>query len=102
MKSDPEYSFVFSAEAHDDLVDIQSYTFSTYGEGQWIKYNILLDQAMKKILQNPLLGHIRDDVPDQYRTWKVESHVLIYRIDSELIYLVRVLHKRMNFTLKFE
>ncbi|MBV6645244.1 MAG: type II toxin-antitoxin system RelE/ParE family toxin [Cyclobacteriaceae bacterium] len=89
-----------SAEAYDDLVDIQNYT-TTHGEKQLRKYEELLDKAMIHILEHPLSGHMRDDVPDGYLTWNVGEHVIIYRIEQLVLYIVRALHGKMNFTFQF-
>ncbi len=95
--SGPSYTLEISHEAYDDLIDIQNYTFQEYGENQWERYSIILEQALEHILKYPFSGHLREDVPKDYLTWQVEEHVFIYRIDTGTIYLVRVLHKKMNF-----
>ena len=77
--SNLKYTLELSAEAYDDLVDIQNYTFTTHGETQLNKYEELLDKAMIHILEYPLSGHTRDDVPKGYLTWNVGEHVIIYR-----------------------
>ncbi len=60
-----------------------------------------LDNGMAHIIQNPQSGHKRDDVPEGYFVWTVREHIMIYRIAGETIYLVRILHGRMNFKLHF-
>ena len=96
-----KYTLELSAEAHDDLVDIQNYTFTVYGENQLKKYEDLLDKALLHMLEYPLSGHKRGDVPENYLTWNVGEHVIIYRMEEQIIYIVRVLHDKMNFTFQF-
>lgn len=95
--SDHKYILEISNEAEDDLTDIQSYTFKEFGEKQWEKYSLLLEQGLEHILCFPYSGHVRKDIPKNYLSWPVEEHIMIYRIEGELVYLIRVLHKKMNF-----
>ena len=101
MKLSPEYVLELSAEAYDDLVNIQNYTFSKYGEGQWQEYGSDLDKGMLQLLKHPFSGHLRPDTPDGYQALAVREHVMIYRIENKTIYLVRILHSKMNFTFQF-
>lgn len=98
---DPKYVLELSEEAYNDLIDIQNYTYAQYGENQWKAYGCDLDDGMAHIVAHPFLGHQRSDVPKGYLTCKVREHVMIYRIEGETIYLVRVLHGRMDFRLYF-
>ena len=100
--SDPEYNLALSAEAFDDLLNIQNYTFSQYGEAGWLKYGHDLDNTMLHIQMHPNAGHRKDDVPPGYLAWVVNEHVMIYRIKEQTIYLVRVLHAKMDFRFQFK
>lgn len=100
--SSPEYHLELSAEAYDDLLNIQNYTFTEFGESGWLKYGRELDVAMQQIQMHPNAGHSRDDIPSDYLAWVVNEHVMIYRIKEQTIYLVRVLHAKMNFRFQFK
>ena len=41
-----EYTIELSEEAYDDLVNIQNYTYTQFGEKQWQKYSALIDKAL--------------------------------------------------------
>mgnify|MGYP006445559695 CR=1 FL=1 len=56
---------------------------------------------MQHIQQHPLTGHHREDMPSDYVAWAVNEHVMIYRIEGQTIYLVRVLHGKMDFRFQF-
>jgi toxin ParE1/3/4 len=99
--SDHKYVLKLSLEAYDDLVDIQNYTYQEYGENQWLKYGDDLEQGMNHILNHPFSGHTREDIPKDYLVWPVREHLLIYRIELEVVYLVRILHERMDFRFQF-
>lgn len=99
--SNPDYDLKLSEEAYDDLINIQNYTFSFYGEDGWIKYGHALDEAMKHIQFHPHSGHHREDIPQSYLAWNINEHIMIYRIEDQVIYLVRVLHGKMDFRFQF-
>lgn len=100
--SDKSYALKISFEAYDDLIDIQQYTFQKFGESQLLKYELLLNEALILIQTNPNIGHTRPDIPNEYLAWPVGEHILIYRMEEVVIYLVRVLHNRMDFRFQFE
>jgi plasmid stabilization system protein ParE len=99
--SSRRYTLLLSAEAHDDLTDIQNYTYITYGEKQWKKYGQDLRQGLAHIRDYPLSGIKRPDLPEGYLAWPVNEHVLIYRVENKVVYLVRVLHARMDLRFQF-
>lgn len=99
--SNRKYTLRLSSEAYDDLTDIQNYTFSTYGEKQWERYGRDLKKGLTHIRDYPMSGINRADLPDGYLAWPVSEHVLISRIEERTVYLVRVLHARMDFRFQF-
>ena len=101
MKSNPEYVLELSDEAYDDLINIQNYTYDQHGESKWYEYGTDLDKGMTQLLEHPFSGHARDDIPRGYQASTVREHVMIYRVEDKTIYLVRILHGKMNFTFQF-
>lgn len=96
-----EYTIELSEEAYDDLVNIQNYTYTQFGEKQWQKYSALIDKAFAVLQEHTFVGHSRNDIPDGYQAWLVQKHVVIYRVEKTIVYVVRVLHGRMNFRYQF-
>lgn len=45
---------------------------------------------------NPQMGRRRDDLPETHRSYLVGSHVIIYRIETDHVGIVRILHQRME------
>lgn len=88
-------------EAHDDLVNIYNYSLINFGEIQANKYLEKIEGAFNFLLKEPFAGYSRSDVPSLYNCWKVESHCVIYRIEDDILYVVRVLHGNMNFNYHF-
>ncbi|MCK5374314.1 MAG: type II toxin-antitoxin system RelE/ParE family toxin [Alphaproteobacteria bacterium] len=99
--SEVNYVLELSNEAYDDLINIQNYTYECYGEAKWKDYGQDLNAAMTHIMRNPLSGHARDDVPSGYQAWNVSEHVMICRIENKTIFLIRVLHNKMDFRFQF-
>lgn len=62
----PNFNLVLSDEAVSDLIDIQTYIFSEFGESQWKKYNQILENGLQHIMQFPESGHPRNDLPKIY------------------------------------
>lgn len=93
--------FEITDSAAEDLVKIFEYTFKVHGENQWFLYKSTINQNIDKLIKNPLIGHSRIDIPKNCLAWKVGKHFFIYRIYNETIYLLRVLHERMDFAFHF-
>jgi len=94
-----KYKIAFSSRAEKDFKSIQRYTLKTYGDKQvWI-YTGMLKEGLRKLAENPkLYGHSRPDIPQIYRAYKIGEHSLVYRIDSDTVYLVAILHGSMDFS----
>lgn len=80
-----------SSQAEADLADI------------WLRIALdnvdaadaLLDRISSQlalISQNPEIGRFRPEIRMDLRSFPVESHLLLYRIESEGTYIVRVVH----------
>ncbi|MCH8209292.1 MAG: type II toxin-antitoxin system RelE/ParE family toxin [Nitrospinae bacterium] len=103
MKSsrDLDYILDLSENAEDDLRNIQQYTFEKYGERQVYVYEEILNKALATLLHNPKLGHKRPDIPPEYKAYPVGQHVIVFRVEDQTVYVVRVLHGSMDFSLRF-
>ena len=86
----------FSRRARADLRGIWSYTIEHWGKGQAEAYLALIEGAVDAIVDNPELGRPCNEVRQGYRKHLVGSHVLFYRIEGKAIFVIRVLHGRMN------
>jgi plasmid stabilization system protein ParE len=52
-----------------------------------------LHQAIDNLVENPSLGHFRDDVADRrYRFWCEYSYLIVYRVTGQILRVVRVIH----------
>ena len=92
---------VFSPAAQIDLEQIWDYT-NGQGADQANKYIRVLQRAVERLADNPLIGRACDEVGDGYRRHAAGSHTIYYRITNELIVVVRVLHQRMDVDRQFD
>jgi len=65
------------------------------------KYSTAIDATFLFLKNNFEVGFSRSDIPDLYKSYPVLTHVIIYRIDKEIIYIIRVLHIKMDFNYQF-
>lgn len=87
-----------SDQARSDLRNIWKYSFENWGE---IVSNNYIHQISRKInkdlVRNPKLGIMCNDVKYKYRKIAVGSHLVFYKVDAKKIFVVRILHKRMDY-----
>jgi toxin ParE1/3/4 len=89
--------FVLSPRARADLDEIWSYTMQRWGVDQAERYLRRIAEAVDLITENPDLGRNCDHVRQGYQKYPVGSHVLFYRQIQDMIDVVRILHRQMDF-----
>jgi toxin ParE1/3/4 len=93
-----KYAVRLSERAQKDFKAIQRYTLKRYGEKQILKYSTMMKSGIENIAGNPTLyGHSRPDIPERYRSHQIGEHSIIYRVDENKIFIVAILHGRMDF-----
>ena len=92
--SSPKRRIELSQQSTADFRDLLSYTLTTGGESQLAKYRASINDALHVILQNPSAG--RPSVKPTLKVLAVEHHRIFYRTIDDTIYVVRILHKRMD------
>ena len=104
MKSNQESEYVLdlSQEARDDIRSILQYTFETYGEAQADAYENVLNKALVSIIGSPGIGHKRLDLPSDCRAFQAGQHLVIFRVEETVIYVLRILHGSMDIGRHFD
>jgi toxin ParE1/3/4 len=90
-----------SPEAQDDLTSILSYTRRRWGERQRDIYAAAIEVALGTIGDHPQIGRVRSDLGENLRAYRVEHHLIFYRIEPTVIRVERILHERMDATAAF-
>jgi len=87
---------VVADAAQQDLHDIARYTEQTWGAAQRRRYLDALRQRFALICERPSVGAPRDEIRQGYRSIASDRHVIFYRVSSEIVEIVRVLHGNMD------
>lgn len=97
------FAITISPEAKRDIKAIFEYSIETFGEMQTEKYMDSLDKTLVTVQNMPSRGHTRKDIPNKYLAISSGQHSIIYRFDEKInrVFVIRVLHTRMDFTQKF-
>ena len=81
-----------SLEADQDLEEIFHYTRKEFSLDQAIKYLQGIDELTYKLVDFPEMGKERPEIKVGLRSMPFGSHVIFYRILTDRIRIVRVLH----------
>jgi toxin ParE1/3/4 len=73
-----------------------------FGVRQTEQYYNSLKKCLELLGKNPKMGIDAFDVQVGYRRFQHQSHVIFYRIHSDGVIIVRILHKRMDIDKHFE
>lgn len=88
--------WVLSENAADDLIEIFVYTYRECGERQAETYTVEIESKFLMLAENPKMGREVSEVPGEYRQSIYHGHVIVYRVERQGIFIVRVLHSRQN------
>jgi len=88
--------YELSSLAGEDLERIWLYTYETWSITQAdFYYNLILDE-IEKLCNHPEIGRTIEKVKRDHRIREVKSHLIIYKIKNDIIYVDRILHQRMD------
>ena len=89
--------YVISPRAQEDIEEIWNYTADRWGVEQADRYVRSIQAAIETIAGDPRRGRSCDEVRGGYRKFAVGSHMLFFRLVSDQVDVVRVLHQQMDF-----
>jgi toxin ParE1/3/4 len=89
--------FVLTPRAQTDLDEIWDYTVERWGFDQAEIYTRQLWTDITTVADRPSLGRDCSEVRVGYRKYASGSHVLFYRLTTDGIDVVRILHERMDY-----
>ena len=88
--------YVFAPAADDDLVEIYLYTFERWSRDQADLYTARIVETCDRLAAGTLTGKRIPEFSDRYLKAPVGSHFIIFRRDSDLLTIIRILHQRMD------
>ena len=90
----PRYAFTQRALA--DLKEIARYTRKTWGLKQARLYRKELELNIQKLALSPDMGHLREEVTQSVRSFRVARHIAFYVAGDAGITVLRILHPSMD------
>jgi toxin ParE1/3/4 len=85
-----------SRAAINDLDSIWSYSAKRWGDDQADSYIEAITTAFSSLAQVPFIARACDHIRKGYRCFRVEQHIVYFRVTSYGIAIFRVLHSRMD------
>ena len=92
----PLRTLVLAEQAQEDDEDRLNQTLQRWGERQHDRYAAPLYDAFLVLVQQPAIGHHSRQLPTHYRLLPVGRHLVAYRFTDTMIYVVRIVHDRMD------
>lgn len=82
--------------ARRDIRSIRLYGLAHWDEHRADSYSEAIQESFERIRENPQLGIVRKDLVPGLRAHRVNRHVIFYRINDDVIEVVRILHERQD------
>ena len=89
-------AYVISKKAVSDLEEIWLYTAEKWSIDQADRYYNLIFDEIQFICKNVNAGKPMEHVRKGYRASKVKSHLIFYRIQNNIVEVIRILQERMD------
>ena len=91
------FNFEVSKLALKDLEDIWGYTVEHWSIQQANKYYKEIFEVINEICSNSEIGIPIDDIKRGHRKIPIKSHLIIYKVKQQTIYIDRILHQKMDY-----
>lgn len=82
--------------AKKDLEDIWKYTAENWSINQANKYYEIIINECLFITENQHIGRSIIHIKPLHRIRQIKSHIIVYKIKNDQIWVDRILHKRMD------
>ncbi len=97
----PDPFYELSDKADADLEEIFDYTEQEHGTGQAIRYVSAFQEAFDLLVENPEIGRVRREIRPGLRSVLKDQHAVFYRVLTDRVRIVRVLHGSRDVPLLF-
>lgn len=88
--------YKLSNRAADDFAGIYEYTLINFGVRQADAYTTDLEAALHLLASTPMMGRECPEIADTVRRHDHNRHVIFYRQREADIFVIRILHQRME------
>jgi toxin ParE1/3/4 len=89
-------SLRLSAAARVDLVEIRQYSISEFGPDVADAYLRGFNAAFAALRERPFVGAARPELGEGLRCLTYRRHRLFYRVERDLVLIVRIIHHARN------
>ena len=89
-------NYKLSKAAEQDIENILDYSYLSFGEKVAENYFLDLKKCLQLLSENPLIGINNDSLRKGYFGHPHQSHLIFYKLKTNGIYIVRILHKIMD------
>jgi toxin ParE1/3/4 len=89
-------NYELSQLAIDDIDSIWEYTVLNWSIKQAEKYYQSIIRTIKLICENPEIGKSISEVKETHKRKNIGSHMILYKLQNDVIYIDRILHQRMD------
>lgn len=89
-------SLSFSQKALLDLKEIYIYSLAQWSTPQAEKYYFEVIENCRKIVLFPSIGKLYTNVYSKPRGFKVQKHIVFYKIERKRIKVIRILHESQD------
>ncbi|HBR99380.1 MAG TPA: type II toxin-antitoxin system RelE/ParE family toxin [Gammaproteobacteria bacterium] len=90
------YQLVIAPAAKNDLKDIYHYGLRQWGKSRAERYLVAIKKQFWLLTQQPLMGTERPELPLDTRSLSIGSHTLFYRVTTNKVDIIRILHGRQD------
>lgn len=92
----PAHQLVIAPAAKADLKEIYQYGLRQWGQAQSDSYLENLNGHFWSLTEQQLMGVERPELLPSIRSLPIESHTLFYRVTTNTVEIIRVLHGRQD------
>ncbi len=92
----PAHQLVITPAAKTDLKEIYQYGLRQWGQAQSDSYFETLKEHFWALTTQPLIGVERPELLTGARSLPIESHTLFYRLTTDTVEIIRILHGRQD------
>ena len=89
--------YTYSKRAERDLIQIYKDTAKEWGVLQADEYNRKLQKTITLLADHPNAGQRCDEIKTGCRRFQCEKHLFLYRKRKADIFVIRILHTRMDY-----
>ena len=91
-----KHTYEISHLAHSDLENIWRYTYEEWSLSQANRYYDSLICEFLEICKYPEIGREIREIKQGHRIRLIQSHMIVYKIEKEKIWIDRILHQEMD------